>query len=295
MRALARLLPLLLIGAACAVRPVRPSPDEGAPRVWSVARSTWVVLAQLDEELAASDFVLIGESHDHPLHHRLQAERLAAIVERGRRPALVFEMIDAEQQGAVDEAGTEPEAIARAVRWSESGWPPFDLYRPIFEVAHRARLRIVGGDLSDAEARAVVRAGRVPGDLETLLASSPPDATQLASWGEEMREAHCGHMPVEMLGPMVQAQRARDLRLAMRLAQTGEGVLIAGAGHVRTDRAVPFWLSRLAPGRRVVSVGLVEEDERSIRPAEQRWAYDYVLFTPRIERPDPCAVFRKAR
>lgn len=296
MRAVARLLSLLLLCDACAVRSARPSAQEGGPmRAWSVARGTWVDLAALDHELGSADFVLLGENHDHPLHHRLQAQRLAAIVDAGRRPSLVFEMIDVEQQDAVDVAGTEPDAIAQAVHWSESGWPPFELYRPIFEVAHRAGLRIVGGDLSDGEARSIVRAGRIPADLETLLASSPPDAGQLDAWGEEMREAHCGHLPVEMLEPMVQAQRSRDLRLAMTLSKAGEGVLIAGAGHVRKDRAVPFWLARLSPGRHVVSVGLVEEDERLTRPAEHPWPYDYVIFTPRLERPDPCEMFRKAR
>ena len=46
---------------------------------------------------AARDFVLLGEKHDNPDHHRLQAWMIDALVARGRRPAIAMEMLDAEQ------------------------------------------------------------------------------------------------------------------------------------------------------------------------------------------------------
>ncbi len=83
-------------------------------------------------------------------------------------------------------------------------------------------------------------------------------------------------------------------------AEHGSSALIAGNGHVRTDRAVPWYLRERAPGKTVVSVMFVEvqdgrTDPRAYIPLdpEGRAAVDYVVFTPRAERADPCEKMRR--
>jgi len=96
---------------------------------------------------------------------------------------------------------------------------------------------------------------------------------------------------------MVDVQRARDAQMAEALvrAATRDGaVLIAGAGHARVDRAVPWVLTALAPTATVVSVALVEVRKDVVDPAglgRDAAAYDAVWFTPRVDDRDPCESF----
>lgn len=91
------------------------------------------------------------------------------------------------------------------------------------------------------------------------------------------------------------AQRARDASLALTLLDAGGAParLIAGNGHVRRDYGVPLLLAARAPGAKVVSVGFVEVAAGATPdPESLRGRYDYVWFTPAVEREDPCAGLR---
>jgi uncharacterized iron-regulated protein len=88
---------------------------------------------------------------------------------------------------------------------------------------------------------------------------------------------------------------------ALLTAPGGDGaVLIAGTGHVRTDRGVPAYLRRIAPAPRTVSVAFLEVDPK--RPDADSYAarfnrglpFDYVWFTPAVDDEDPCEKFRKS-
>src|SRR5690606_15252765 len=106
------------------------------------------------------------------------------------------------------------------------------------------------------------------------------------------------------LTTMADAQRYRDAYMAHQLidaAKTYQGaVLLAGNGHVRADRGVPWHLARMAPGKRV----LVVLFEQATADGTETLAYasrdldgkpmaDFVVVTPRVERPDPCLAMKK--
>jgi uncharacterized iron-regulated protein len=76
-------------------------------------------------------------------------------------------------------------------------------------------------------------------------------------------------------------------RLATVAGRAG-GVLIAGNGHVRKDRGVPWYLAQLRPAARIVSIGLIEVED-DLDDAGDDLPYDYVWFTPRVDDADPCA------
>jgi len=58
---------------------------------------------------------------------------------------------------------------------------------------------------------------------------------------------------------------------------------------VRTDRGVPWYLGRLKPAARTLSIGLVEVQDDLRRPPPDL-PYDYVWFTPGVDvGQDPCA------
>jgi hypothetical protein len=63
---------------------------------------------------------------------------------------------------------------------------------------------------------------------------------------------------------------------------------------------VPFYLRRLAPGRKTLSVMLAEVEDGKTDPdayiphdAAGKPAVDYVVFTPRANRKDPCTEMRE--
>ena len=93
-----------------------------------------VTISELEKALANARFVLLGEIHNNPDHHRLQARFIETLVRKGRRPAIVFQMIPANLQAELDshvqrgvsEAGT----LGKALGWEERGWPDWTIYQP---------------------------------------------------------------------------------------------------------------------------------------------------------------------
>jgi len=284
---------------ACASSPWGAPLHREHPLVGKIWNGTAFVDEQaLDAAVQSAHFVLLGETHDNPDHHALQA-RLVRVASQGRKPAIVFEMLDVGQQQALDAAPRTSEALAEAVNWSRSGWPDFSLYRPIFDAALAAGLPIVAGNFTKAQMNTIVKEGatKLPPEIATLLRRLGEPASE-ASEAEraEMRAEHCGQLPDTLLGPMVLAQHARDAQLATRMAPWDEGsILIAGSGHVRTGRGVPVYLGVLAPGRRVVSVAFIEVSPEMQAPQEyaaafraSRLPFDFTVFTPGAQREDPC-------
>jgi len=281
-------------------------------KVWSVRAGTYVDDRTLLAAASGAHFVLLGEKHDNADHHVLQAWVLSAIVASGRAPAVAFEQLEADVQSAVNDARRESphdvDAIARATNWSESGWPPWDTYRPIFAVATSASLPVVAANLAHRVARSLVHEGpsalnaaeRAAFGLDSPL---PPELD--ASLREELKATHCGmDMPPPFADGMVMAERARDASLAAHMRE-GDGdtrrgaVLVAGTGHTRIDRGVPRELARIAPGETAVSIAFVEVSHADVDPRAYgaEWnakelPFDFVLFTPRANDDDPCAKMR---
>ncbi len=279
-------------------------------KIWDVRAGRFVDEPTLDAALAGADFVALGETHDNPDHHLLQARLLRAITASGRRPALVFAMLDSGQQAAVDaalaEAPRDPDQIGRAVGWDKSGWPEFRWYRPIFAAGLEAGLPIVAANLSRAKLKEVRTKGRDAldeGVRVRLARDEPVPASMAKSLRAEMEASHCGELPESMLDPLVLSQRARDAAMAEAMTTAGArrgAVLIAGKGHARNDRGVPAVVGKDEPGKRFVSVAFVEvdpdrtdpatyhEDEDATGPAP----FDFLVFTAGVEREDPCEAMR---
>ncbi len=276
-------------------------------KIWEPRAARFVDEATLVAAVASADFVALGEVHDNPDHHLLQARLVRATAASGRRPALAFEMLTAEQQAMVDAAlarsPKDPDALAEA--WKASRWPDFQYYRPIFAAGLAAGLPIVAANLPRGQVREIVAKGRDALDdgLRVRLAQEEPipEAT-LSALREEMKESHCGELPAAMIEPLILAQRARDARMAERMVTAGAGrgaILITGKGHARVDRGVPALVAKDAPGTKVVAVGFAEVRAEAREPAgyERDWGtgplpFDFVVFTPKAKRDDPCAGLR---
>jgi uncharacterized iron-regulated protein len=323
MKTLVSLLALALFAQGCAAHPAKPAATPAASiewtsklealhplvgKIWDVQNKRFIERAELDARLAKASYVLLGEKHDNPDHHMLQAQLLGAMIANGRAPDVAFEMLDEEDQpsvtAAIAQAPNDPDAVARAVQWEKSGWPPFAYYRPIVAEALSAHLAIHAVNLSRKAARGVMFHGlSVLGDRAgQMFLDRDLDPKLRASLEEELRASHCGQLPEQMVAPMANAQRARDATIGFDLAATEPdkgAVLIAGDGHARLDRGVPLYIKPRRPNADVVSVGILEVDRGLAQPADYAAAlgaaelpFSYVWFTPRVSSEDPCRAFR---
>lgn len=258
--------------------------------------------------MADADFVLLGEKHDNPDHHRLQAEVLRRLIAAGRKPAVGFEMFTVDDAEAIANqlarAPNDAAALAHALSWEKSGWPDWAMYEPIAEAALGAGLPIIATNLPAATARRMSRDGAAlePAQRRALGLDRPVAEAMLARIALDIRNSHCGYGSEQSVNRMVEVQRARDAQMAQRLVKgsTGDGaVLIAGSGHVRNDYGVPIYLAAGAPDKQVISIAFSEVAERQPEPQHyaqpapgRRAPFDYLWFTPRIDDDDPCEKFK---
>ncbi|MCB9555788.1 MAG: ChaN family lipoprotein [Deltaproteobacteria bacterium] len=261
-------------------------------RIYRVNGKIGVVgLDALLRAAAQADVVLIGERHDHPAHHLHQARLLKGLIDAGRRPAVVWEMIT-DRQASVLVDRPKADLLGRALGWDATGWPSWKLYQPIAVAADLAALPFFAGGIDRAEViNAVMKGARpqypLPGDAEAALR-------------KQLIAGHCGHSPGKLIDAMSAAQQLRDQRMARRIAKafqrSGSVVLIAGNGHARADRGAPYHLRRIAPQLSTLSIGQLEvtAGQNAAEAYLEAGSFDYVWFTERIDDQDPCERFRRS-
>jgi uncharacterized iron-regulated protein len=278
-------------------------------RIWDVVAGEFIESTALVDRLTRGRFVLLGEKHDNPDHHRLQTWLLRALIAAGRRPAVGFEMFTVDDAAAIARQlaahPTDAAGLAAAVNWQRSGWPDWVMYQPIAEAALHATLPIIATNLAPAMTRSLAQRGAASLDptFATQYGLDRPLApeTQMAM-AEEIRAAHCGYATdAAQVNAMLLVQRARDAQMAESLVAAGQpdgAVLIAGAGHVRHDYGIPTYLATRMPGASVIGVAFLEVSQDRLEPTayaarfrRQTLPVDFVWFTPRVDDDDPCAAF----
>jgi uncharacterized iron-regulated protein len=278
------------------------------------------LIADAWDTIRAGGFVLLGEVHDNPEHHRVRGDilwpRLKSLAGTpGGGAAAVYEHIRADQRPALATFYQQARRsrrlwqapdLLRLLDWSSTGWPDAAQFYPLFDAALRAKMPILPGNATRGQARAVARSGipaLPPHERAAAEAADTMPQPLVGALLSELQESHCGAVPAAAFTGMGLAQRYIDAVLAQSLkdaaGEAGSAFLLAGNGHVRTDRGVPWHLRRLAPGRAVLAVMLLEvedgkDDPKSYVPRDPAGApaADYILFTPRQPRPDPCERFR---
>ncbi len=286
-------LVLAALQASCTALP--PTPLSGTSlegRILDVHAGRFVPRDEIVARAMRARFVILGEAHDNSTHHRLQAEILAAMVGAGRLPDLAMEQFDREHQASLEAARArgkqDAEALADAGRFDRKGWRWPD-YKPLLEIAAAGNLRVLAANYSRDEARTLMKSGKPVDGIPVL----PAEAR--AALEKDLVEGHCGFRPPDaVLTGMVEAQRARDAQMAKTLSEAGPAgaVLIAGAGHARRDRGAPAYLPA-ALRDNVLSIAFIEiEPQGSADLGRYAGLFDFVWFTERAPRADPCKDFR---
>jgi uncharacterized iron-regulated protein len=255
-------------------------------RIWDIRAQQFITEDALYQRAAAARYVLLGEKHDSEAHHARQLDVLKGLAALGAKPALALEQLDAEYQAALTQAQragqTDAEALADAGQLNRKGWR-WPMYKDLIVFAAQRQWPLLAANLSRADARKIAM-----GEVAPALPAATPE--QQAALEDDVVQGHCGYRPEPArLAGIVAAQRARDARMAQTLdAAAGPVVLIAGAGHVRTDRAVPRYLAEPA---RALAIAMVETSVGRGLPADyDRVGFDVLWFTAAgPEQPDPCA------
>jgi uncharacterized iron-regulated protein len=231
--------------------------------------------------LGPASVILLGEIHDNAEGHAIRLEAFRAWLATGARPALLLEQFDRERQADLDRARAgpvrpEPERLVEAAGGA-TGWK-WSFYEPLLALALEHDLPIVAANVSRTDTRAIVERGLAASGFDAAV---PADI--LGGQAQAIVASHCGMVDEALARRLALAQIARDqfmARLIERHATRG-AVLIAGAGHVRTDIGVPRWLP--SPLRdRSESIGFVEEGSGNA-------PFDRVVVLARQDRPDLCA------
>ncbi len=280
-----------LVAACLGVAAQAFAEPAGSPAAATAAASDAALQAFIATARDA-DIVVLGEIHDNPEHHRVQAEVVAALAPT----ALVFEMIPQELESELNELradGADRAALAEALGWADSGWPDFAYYAAIMEAAPDAQIFGAGQPSADVSRAALEGAAGVFGpDAAIYGLDQQLDPAEQAFREAQQATAHCDALPPEVLPGMVEAQRFRDAGLAdatlwaRTITGGGQVAVITGSGHADKLRGMPAMIALAEPEAKLVALG---QFEPGAAPAED---YDAVLLAPAPPRDDPCLAFK---
>lgn len=241
--------------------------------------------AEIPQAALDAQIVVLGEQHDNPAHHVRQAEWVAAL----KPKALVFEMLTPEQGAKAGASWSNKAELDALVGWSETAWPSFDMYYPIFASAPEAM--VFGAGITRSELQVLLEQPLDEYPLATKFGLDMlPDAMEQTAREALQAEAHCNALPEQLLPTMVDAQRFRDISLADVALQAlersgGPVVVITGNGHARADWGMPALVANAAPEVEVFALAQGEDG------ADVRGGFSLTLDAPAPERGDPCEAF----
>ncbi len=273
-RSLARVLMLtlfLLLSFGCAIRSNSHPMDTGQ--------------LILNDAVRSKPIVLLGEVHDNAQQHAMRLLAFENLLLEGKRPALLMEQFDRENQAAIEvvrkQAPNDLSSIIAAGSPDNRGWN-WAYYKPFLALALKYGLPIIAANVSNADSKKAIQEG-----LNALNISAVPNPQLTDQQAQEIFNGHCQMMPMSAAKTMVNAQVAKDIvmaQLAMQHQARG-AVLLAGNGHVRKDIGIPVWLSQSAR-EHSVSIGLLES-------ATTANLFDVMIVTIAQARNDPCLEFKK--
>ncbi len=277
-----------------------------ANKIWDVKAQQFVNREQLMERAAAGEFVFLGETHDNPVHHQSQAWIIDGLKARERSAVVAFEMISQEQGKLIKNRNYNSVAsLIAGLNHVPATWQYERHYTPIFESVIKADFDIRAASLDRQVIMAIARKGEaeIPAQIKTVLAMNTLAPEHRASLQKEIEGSHCGMISEQMVSAMMLTQRVKDAFMAESLLggdAVDVKVLVTGSGHARNDRGVPKYIAQSRPNAKIVALAWLEviPDSDAVNDYAQYWAvdtlpFDYVWFTPRVDRPDPCERFRE--
>jgi uncharacterized iron-regulated protein len=270
-------------------------------RVYDTRRAVFTDFESMLADLARADVVFVGEQHDDPNTHRLEAAVLQGLHRRHVAVTLSLEMFERDTQAALDAylAGTLDEA---AFLKDSRPWPRYQTdYRPLVDLARERNWPVVAANVPRPLASGVAKGGL--STLESLAAEQQP---WIAADIQCPKDAYFDRFSATMGGhpagdgpdavakqkAMVEryyyAQCLKDEVMGESVARValgpGEGPLVVhynGAFHSDFALGAAERARRRLPGSRlaVVSMLPVESLDGITPSAEDLTRADYLVYT----------------
>ncbi|MDY6980676.1 MAG: ChaN family lipoprotein [Pseudomonadota bacterium] len=283
---------LLMLSAVHAGEKPQAHPLNG--KIRDVTQQRFIDRVALTRQLQGVEYLLLGEKHDNPEHHRHQAWFLEQLARYHDRVSVAFEMIDQQQGEALRERRFDSaDELIRLLDQHPNGWKYTTYYRDLFVTAIDNNFAIRAANMNRRHLREVIRSDeRIDPAYQRLLDTTPWSNAQNTALKHNIEESHCNMLDTQTVDMMVRAQRLRDAVMARAMLSSEQPVrvLIAGNGHVRNDRGVPVYLD---PGSAILSVGFIEVDPERQRSEEYSLPFDIAWFTSPVEREAPCEAFQR--
>lgn len=295
--------------AAQAAPAVQAPAGYAAHRVYDTKKKRFIDFETMAVSLARADIVFLGEQHDDPRTHQLQAAALDAIARRRTGPiVLALEMFERDAQPSLDAylAGTRSEADFLA---AARPWPNYQTdYRPLVEYARAKGWPVVGGNVPRRLASVVARRGlaaldSLPATDRAFIAKDlkcPRDAYWdrfKATMGD--MSGHGMQLTPEQVDQMVwrtyEAQCVKDETMGEAVAAAHlerRALVIHANGSFHSDYrfGTAERAKWRAPSARIAVVSFVPvPDLDTVDARAQRKLGDYVVFTLATPKPAPTA------
>jgi uncharacterized iron-regulated protein len=269
-------------------------------RVYDTTHQRFSDLESMVADLARADVIFVGEQHDDPNTHRLEAAILEGLRRRGIKPIVSLEMFERDVQATLDRylsgAAAEEEFLT-----SSRPWPRYATdYRPIVELAKAQGWTVVAANVPRRYASSAAKAGKsAVDDLPPQERESIARDLQcpLDGYFDRFKASMAEH-PVpgsEKLTPDEQraateryyfSQCVKDETMAEAIAAAlnrakGPIVHFNGAFHSDFGQGTVSRARRRLEGRRiaVVTVLPVKDLDTVVPSAEDLRRADYLLFT----------------
>ncbi|MEZ0326083.1 MAG: ChaN family lipoprotein [Fimbriimonas sp.] len=288
----------------CALAQAPASPYElpiGRPGTWLASPGRMTDLATYapstpdDVARAARGqrFVFLGESHATTPHQQMQAAIIDALARNGRKVIVGLEMLQRPKQPVLDQwlQGnlTEQDLLEKA-EWKTQWGYDFSYYRPIFDVAQKHHIPILGLNVPRDWVRTAGRGGfaSLPDEAKAQLPSDMPLTNQQHRTVFEALIGGHPNMSPTAFDNMYSAQVLWDEGMADTIARHMQAnkpdsktvyVVIAGSGHVMYRQGINYRLQRRGLGEGITVVML--SSSAPVRAANG--IADYVYVSPAAE------------
>jgi uncharacterized iron-regulated protein len=304
------LIVALLVSSAVAVQSQTVPASYVPNRVYDTHRREFIDFESMLSSVTSADILFLGEQHDDPGTHRLEAATLEGLARRRGNLVLAMEMFERDVQPSLDNylAGraTEADFLAKS-----RPWPRYSTdYRPLVELAHASKWPVIASDVPRRLASLVSRHG-----LKTILDSiSPTDRAfaahdlncphddYFARFAKTMSDmpSHSGDSTKESAAEkaatierIYQAQCIKDETMgeSVALAYTAAPpralvVHVNGAFHSDYGLGTAERVKRRLPGTRVAVVSFVPvKDLDAAEGKSQHTLADYIVFTLAAKEP----------
>ena len=272
-------------------------------RVYDTRRGAFSDFEVMLADLAGADVVFVGEQHDDPNTHRLEAAILQGLLRRGKAVTVSLEMFERDVQSTLDAflAGRIDEAAFLA---AARPWPRYATdYKPLVEVASANRWPVIAANVPRKYASTVSKAGL--GALESLPPAERAHVAKdiqcpLDAYFDRFAETMNSHpMPGSEKLPEAErratseryyfAQCIKDETMAESIASAvdsnssrqGPVVHFTGAFHSDFGAGVAERVRRRLPSKRAVVISILPVDslDNLVPQGDDLKRADFLIYT----------------